>query len=99
MAGVKHAAASQPVAGRAIRRKTGIQENTGFLIGSDYVLKGWMPVPLPYKYEYENMTVPQITSRIRKDLNELIARAYTARQRLTDDTERMLTCPASQKHG
>lgn len=95
MASVKQAAASQPVAEPAIRRKTGIQEKTGFLIGSDYVLKGWMPVPLPYKYEYEKMTVPQITNRIREDLNELIARAYSARQKLTDDTEQMLTwqCP------
>lgn len=92
---MKKAAASSSVAKPATSRKTGICEKTGFLTGSDYVLKGWMPVPLPYKFEHEKMTVPQIASRIKEDLEELVARAYSARQRLTDDTEQMLAwqCP------
>lgn len=89
--GMKIAGKSQSVTGTAIRRKSGIREKTSFLLGSDYVLKGWMPVPRPYKYEYEKMSVPQIAKRIREDLNELIARAYTDRQMFADGEEQRLT--------
>ena len=88
MEGMK-AAASQSITKPAIHRKTGICRKTGFLTGSDYALKGWMPVRLPYKFEYEKISVPQIANRIVEDLEELVARAYSARQRLTDDAARL----------
>lgn len=81
MAGVKKAAASHSVAKPTIRRKTGIRQKTHFLVGSDYVLKGWMPVPLPYKFEHEKMSVVQISQRIKEDIGELVARVYPTHQK------------------
>jgi len=64
-----------------MRRRTGIVENTGFLLGSNYRLDGWMNVPLPYKSDYENMTVPQIAGRAMRDLEELVARVWPTHQK------------------
>lgn len=61
--------------------RTGISEKTGFLVGSDYVLKGWLPVPLPYKFEHETMSVAKISRRIKDDIGELVARAYPTHQK------------------
>lgn len=70
-----------PITKTIFRPATGIYEKTGFLTGSDYVLKGWMPVPLPYKFEHETMSVVDISRRIRRDMEELVARVYPTHQK------------------